>query len=186
MRVCRCLIDLFNVADTKNRFGAFFKNLFKCVHIAEVLKDREGKTKTEPDKAKVFLLQALLRGERYPRTQAAYDALAKAGKPWHELIASPLARIAEDPLFRVADEWTAPGFQESLAGAKMPLPRCTSVESMLCAHGNRRVTWHAIFECGEITSRQVRYLQYRRGYGVLCVVRVARCYALSTDNKILI
>ncbi|CBJ28634.1 conserved unknown protein [Ectocarpus siliculosus] len=137
------------------RFGAFFKNLFKCIHIAEVLKDREGKTKTEPDKAKVFLLQALLRGERYPRTQAAYDALAKAGKPWHELIAAPLARIAEDPLFRVADEWTAPGFQESLAGAKIPLPRCTSVESMLCAHGNRRVTWHAIFECGEVTSRQI-------------------------------
>lgn len=37
----------------RNRFRSFFKNLFKSIHIAEVLKDREGNTKTEPDKAKV-------------------------------------------------------------------------------------------------------------------------------------
>ncbi|CAN0411321.1 unnamed protein product, partial [Hapterophycus canaliculatus] len=74
---------------------------------------------------------------------------------WDKLIAAPLARIAEDPLFRVAEEWTVPRFQEPLAGKKVPLPQCTSVESMLCAHGNRRVTWHAIFECGEITSKQI-------------------------------
>lgn len=37
------------------RFEAFFKNLFKSIHIAEILKDRQGNTKTEPDKAKVWL-----------------------------------------------------------------------------------------------------------------------------------
>lgn len=37
----------------RNRFRAFFKNLFKSIHIAEVLKDRDGNTKTDPDKAKV-------------------------------------------------------------------------------------------------------------------------------------
>lgn len=36
-----------------NRFPAFFKNLFKSIHVVEVLKDREGNTKTDPDKAKV-------------------------------------------------------------------------------------------------------------------------------------
>lgn len=104
----------------------------------------------------VFLLQALLRGQQYPRNRAAYDALAKAGKPWDKLVAAPLARVAEDPLFRVAEEWTLPQFQKKLAGKKISLPRATSVESMLCTHGNRRATWYAIFECGEITSRQVR------------------------------
>ncbi|CAM9911654.1 unnamed protein product [Scytosiphon promiscuus] len=137
------------------RFSTFFKNLFKCIHVVEVLKDKDGNIKTDPAKAKVFLLQALLRGQPYPRDQAAFDALADAGKPWDKLIAAPLARIGEDPLFRVADEWTVPVFQETLAGKKIPLPQCTSVESMLCAHGNRRITWHAIFECGEITSKQI-------------------------------
>eukprot|EP00752_Nemacystus_decipiens_P008322 g7437.t1 len=137
------------------RFRSFFKNLFKSIHIAEVLKDREGNTKTEPNKAKVFLLQALLRGNRYPPTQAAFAALAKAGQPWDKLIAAPLARIAEDPLFRVDGEWTLPQFQPRLAGVRIPMPRATSVECMLCAHGNRRATWHAIFDCGEITSRQI-------------------------------
>lgn len=104
-----------------------------------------------------FLLQALLRRHKYPPTQMAYDALTKAGKPWDKLIAAPLACISEDPLFRVADAWTLPSFQEQLAGQPIPLPQCNSVESTLCAHGNRRATWDVIFECGEITSRQVWY-----------------------------
>lgn len=103
----------------------------------------------------VFLLQALLRGNSYPRTRIVFDALAEAGKPWDLLVAAPLARIEEDPLFRVDEGWTLPQFQPRLAGMRIPMPRATSVESMLCAHGNRRATWHAIFECGEITSRQV-------------------------------
>lgn len=111
----------------------------------------------------VFLLQALLRGHPYPRTQAAFDALAKAGKPWVKFIAAPLVRIADDPLFRVYDEWMLPQFQPQLAGKKVPMPRATSVESMLCTHGNRRATWHAIFECGEITSRQVCIEQPKSG-----------------------
>lgn len=113
------------------------------------------KNPVSPPLPQVFLLQALLRGNSYPRTQAAFDSLAKDGKSWDKLIAAPLARIAEDPLFRVDGEWTLPQFQRRLAGMRIPMPRATSVESMLCAHGNRRVTWRAIFECGEITSRQV-------------------------------
>jgi len=110
-----------------------------------------------PETVQVFLLQAILRGQQYPRTRAAYDVLAAAGQPWDKLVAAPLARIDEDPLFRVAEGWALPGFQERLAGKKIPLPRATSVESMLCAHGNRRVTWHAIFECGEVTAKQVKW-----------------------------
>lgn len=69
-------------------------------------------------------------------------------------MAAPLSKIAEDPLFSVDDEWTVPGFQERLAGKNIPRPKSTSVASMLCAHGNRRVTWHAIMDCGQITSAQ--------------------------------
>lgn len=102
----------------------------------------------------VFLLQALLRSECYPATQKAYDALSKAGRPWDKLVVAPLARIDEDPLFRVDGDWLATGFQKQLAGQKVPRPHSTSVESMICAYGNRRVTWHAILDCGQITMTQ--------------------------------
>ncbi|CAM9856621.1 unnamed protein product, partial [Hapterophycus canaliculatus] len=67
------------------RFGAFFKNLFKCIHIVDVLKDRDFPI-ISPHvylaSHQVYLLQALLRGQHYPKSQAAFDALAAAGKPW--------------------------------------------------------------------------------------------------------
>ena len=102
----------------------------------------------------MYLLQALLRSERYPKTQHIYNALAKAGLHWDKLIVAPLVRIAADPLFIVDEEWTSPGFQRKLSGKRVPRPKRASVESMLCAHGNRRVTWHAILDCGEITPTQ--------------------------------
>lgn len=103
----------------------------------------------------VFLLQALLRGTRYPKSRELYDALSAAGRPWDTSIAAPLARVAQDPLFRVDPEWTVSGFQEKLAGRRVPRPAPVSVEAMLCAHGNTRSTWHAILDCGQITPAQV-------------------------------
>lgn len=103
----------------------------------------------------VFLLQMLVRRQTYPKDETAYNVLAAKGHSWDKTVVVPLSVISGDPLFRVNDDWTATGFQARLVGKPIPKPASSSVDSMLCAHGNRRATWHAILDCGQVTPAQV-------------------------------
>lgn len=104
----------------------------------------------------VYLLQALVRGETYPTSKEEFQALSKHdGKSYFTRFALPLAAIDADPLFAVGEGWMRAEFDETLAGKRIARPTCTEVGSMMMVHGNRRVTWHAIFDCGEITPAQV-------------------------------
>lgn len=64
-----CVWCVFGAFCPTFRFELFFKNLFKSIHIVEVLKDADGKLKLSPEYLKVSLCR------RFPAVSAWACAL---------------------------------------------------------------------------------------------------------------
>eukprot|EP00940_MAST-03C_sp_MAST-3C-sp2_P003209 g3209.t1 len=150
-------------------YGAFsadcsgiLKSNFRSIHIARLALDlskREASEFWTRGAKRVFLIQALLRKTRYPKSPKEFES-----SRWSAWIREPLRDfLRADKLFEWpqkvdsdqklwidATEWC-----EALAGKKIPRPYMNTPGNLLARLGNTSRTWTRLIENGQMTPKQL-------------------------------